>query len=274
MGAIYKENLVQIGLSDKEAVVYEALLGGKENSIGQLLHKIPEIKRPNMYALLYSLKGKGLVQEVEKKGKKVFTPESPQKLVDFVDARGFEYEQARTNLDSALPSLISQFNLASGKPNVQFYEGEKGMEKVVFDSLTSKTEILSYVDHEAVEKYFASFNSRYVAERIKKNIKKKIIALDTPSIREAAKTRYNPEYTDARVISASKYAFATVMQIYDGKVSYQTLDEKQLVGVIIQDERIYKMHKALFEYTWETAENIMPPSTLPALPTPDLPAVM
>ncbi len=275
MNTIYKENLVQIGLSDKEAVVYEALLGHKDNSIAQLLHKIPEIKRPNLYALLYALKEKGLVQEVEKNGRKTFIPESPQKLVEFTEKREKEYRESKLNLESALPSLLSQFNLASGKPNVQFYEGATGMEKVVFDSLSSKTEILSYVDHEAVEKYFSSFNARYVKARYAKNIKKKIIALDTPLVREAAKS-YNPEFTEARVIDATQYAFASVMQIYDNKISYQTLEDKLLMGVIIQDERIYKLHKALFDFTWNKAEDIMP-HIMPqvaqtVVPKPDHPA--
>ena len=46
------------------------------------------------------------------------------------------------------------------------------------------------------------------------------------------------------------------MQIYDGKISYISLSEGQMIGTIIEDQAIYKMHKALFDFTWSRAENI------------------
>ena len=41
------------------------------------------------------------------------------------------------------------------------------------------------------------------------------------------------------------------MQIYDNKISYLTLSDKEMIGVIIEDKYIYKMHKDLFEYMWK-----------------------
>lgn len=243
---------MQIGLSDKEAVVYEALLGGKENSIAQLLHKVPEIKRANLYALLYALKEKGLVQEVEKKGKKVFTPESPQKLVEFTEKREKEYKESKLNLESALPSLLSQFNLASGKPNVQFYEGAKGMEKVFFDSLRTTGEILTYVDSTIVHELFAEINAKYVKERYRLGIKKKIIGPESPTLHETAKNA-NKELTQVRALPKEFGPFPTVMQIYDDYISYQTIENDVLVGIIIQDRRISTLSRQLFMFNWERA---------------------
>lgn len=63
---------------------------------------------------------------------------------------------------------------------------------------------------------------------------------------------YHVKITDAKFIPVHAPAFKTVMQIYDGKISYFTLGVEQLVGVIITDPNIYEMHKAIFETLWES----------------------
>jgi hypothetical protein len=45
--------------------------------------------------------------------------------------------------------------------------------------------------------------------------------------------------------------FQSVMQIYDNKVSYITLTDDYLVGIIITDQYIADTHKYLFESLWE-----------------------
>ena len=46
------------------------------------------------------------------------------------------------------------------------------------------------------------------------------------------------------------------MQIYDNKVSYITLSDKEMIGVIIEDKHIYTMNRDLFDFNWELAQNI------------------
>ena len=73
-----------------------------------------------------------------------------------------------------------------------------------------------------------------------KKIKKKGIVVDTPFARTFLKN-YAPGVTETKLIERDMSAFHTVMQIYDGKISYITLSEENLIGVIIADPRIYEM---------------------------------
>jgi hypothetical protein len=57
-----------------------------------------------------------------------------------------------------------------------------------------------------------------------------------------------------KFIDHKLYPFNSVMQIYDGKISYITLSKTSKIGVIIEDKNIYQMHKSLFEYIWSKAE--------------------
>jgi hypothetical protein len=132
------------------------------------------------------------------------------------------------------------------------------MTRVLEDSLTSKTEIYSYADIEAIQKYIPTVNKKYVKKRNDLKLKKKGIALDTPFTRKFLKDYY-PGITETKLIDTKDAPdFQTVMQIYDGKISYLTLSEKKKMGVIIEDRHIYNMHKYLFEYLWKITPEFKP----------------
>ena len=41
------------------------------------------------------------------------------------------------------------------------------------------------------------------------------------------------------------------MNIYDGKVSYLTYVENDLIGVIIENDYIYQMHDSIWNLLWD-----------------------
>jgi hypothetical protein len=149
--------------------------------------------------------------------------------------------------------MISDFNLLSGKPNVQFFEGLEGIRKVLEDSLTSVETIDAYSDIESIEKYIPEINKDYVEKRRKFNIKKRGLILDTQKARELLQG-YNPDITENRFIKCSltPSTTQTIMQIYDNKVSYITLGENFYIGMIIESPNIYQLQKYLFQTMWES----------------------
>ena len=44
-----------------------------------------------------------------------------------------------------------------------------------------------------------------------------------------------------------------MLQIYDGKVLYATIDDKQKIGVLIHDRNLFMLLKQVFEFTWQSA---------------------
>jgi hypothetical protein len=194
----------------------------------------------------------GLVEKNDRPGKiAVFNAVHPVKLKEILDARLELAQSAKVNLESILGRLTSDFNLVSGKPGVQLYEGMSGIQQVLNDSLSSKTEIYTYADVESVDKYIPDINREYVAKREKLNLKKKGIAFDTPETRYFLEG-YHAGITEMKLISWRAMPFKTIMQIYDGKISYFTLGETNLVGIIVSDPHIYQMHKEMFEFLWNS----------------------
>lgn len=254
---MYEQYLTQAGLSPSQAALYEAMLKTGPAAAGKIA-KITPLKRGLVYKLLDELVSLGLAIKKDAPGKvAVFEPAHPGKLKELAEQKEAQAKTAQTALSAALGALVSDYNLAFGKPGVKFYEGVEGFRQITADSLTAKDKIRSYIDNEAVNKYVPKENQEYVRKRLRLKLKKRMLALDTPYVRERAKS-FDTEVTDIRVLDIRPFPFETVMQIYDDKISYLTLKPEAMFGVIIEDERIARMHKYFFDYAWERALPVMP----------------
>lgn len=249
---MFEQALGQAGLDKEQAEVYEALLKTGPAPARKISQATP-YKRTLVYKILEDLGKLGLVARHDEAGKvSVFAPAHPLKLKELAAKKEQQARDAQTALEGILGQLTSAFNLVSGQPGVEFFEGDEGVRKVAWDSLASKSEILSYIDNEAVNKYLPKLNQEYTAARNRLIIKKRMLTIDSAYIHSREKD-YNRATTDIRLISG-EFPFATVMQIYDDKVSYITLGDKKMIGIIIADPHIAKMHRSLFEYTWSAAK--------------------
>lgn len=247
-------NLVSLGLSENQITVYTTLLR-YGLMLGRNIILKTGIKKGLVYKVLEQLETMELVEKKERGNQAaLFFPAHPNNLQKFLDEKREIVETSQNILDESLGSMVSQYNLLAGKPNVQFFEGINGTKKVAFDSLTSQTPIYAYIDSEAVDTNFSDLNAKYVQKRIGKKTPKKILFPDTAHAKKDGKNITN-DYTSVRIMN-NWQSFATIMYIYDNKVSYITLEPGRLIGVIIEDKSIYKMHKSLFEQHWEYATSI------------------
>lgn len=246
----YLQLMVAAGLEPDQALIYELLLKSGPLKAGKIAQKSP-LKRGLVYKILDELVDLGLVIKNEPLGKvAIFEPVHPLKLKDLAESREQKFKTAQLALDGIMGQLSSDYNLSLNKPGVQFFEGLDGIKKILEDSLSAKTEIYSYADIESIHKYIKDINEDYIKKRERLQIKKKGIVLDTPFARNYLKN-YHRKITDTKFIKYNAPPFQTIMQIYDNKISYITLDPQKMVGVLIQDPHIYQMHKYLFEFLWE-----------------------
>lgn len=259
---MYEQTLTQTGLTAEQSLVYEMLLKLGPNPARKIAQNTP-YKRTLVYKILEDLGKLGLVTRKDEVGKvSVFEPAHPLKLKDLAEKKEQQAKAAQTALEGILGQLTSDFNLISGRPGVRYFEGIEGAKKVLADSLNATSEILSYIDNEAVDRYYPKVNEEYVSMRKQRKIKKRMIMVDSEYTKKHEKPD-DPAMTDIRVI-ASPTPFATVMQIYDNKVSYISIsaDANKLMAAIIEHPNIAQMHKTLFESLWAVAKPLF--SALPA----------
>jgi len=252
----YQESLTQAGLTPNQASIYDALIQKGPLPASKIAIEV-KLSRPLAYKVLDELVDMGLVEKQDKpQSVAKFGASHPLKLKEIADKRLEAAQGAKSALEGTLGKLISDFNLISGKPGIRFYEGKEGIREVMNDALTSTTEIYSYVDIDAVEHEIPDISRDFAKARQKLGLKKKNIGVDTPENRQEIEGYYT-DVTEERLIPWPTKSFGTVMQIYDGKVSYFTLGDK-MVGIIIADPHIYEMHRSLFEFTWNSPQAYTP----------------
>ncbi len=243
--------LIQAGLSSEQALAYQALLDRGPQKASDL-SKWTGIKRGLIYKVLEQLESMGLITKNESSGTvAVFSPAHPRLLLSNIERKEKEIGLTKEMLTNSIGSLSSKFNLISGKPNVQFFEGKEGIQKVLNDTLTIPTgsEIYTYTDIEAIVKYIPDVNESYSNKREKLGIIKKGLIIDSKEARDIIKN-YHTSVTQTKFLSIESNELEAIMQIYDNKISYITLKDNSMIGIIIEDPYIYKMHKLIFEHFW------------------------
>jgi HTH-type transcriptional regulator, sugar sensing transcriptional regulator len=248
---MYEQSLIQAGLSYTQATVYEALIKNGSMPAGKLTKKTP-FKRGLVYLALEDLVKLDLVEKDEKDHRAaIFQVKHPLQLRNLAEKREQQAKDAKLALEGMISSIVSDYNLVSGRPGVLFYEGLEGVKKVINDTLSSKGIIYTYADVEAIDKYIKKFNEEYAKKRDKLHLVKKGLVVDSLFSREYLKS-YHKETTDIKFIPINH--FGTIMEIYENKVSYVSMSDSKMIGVIIEDKNIFEMHKTLFEFNWENAK--------------------
>ncbi|MFA6587934.1 MAG: helix-turn-helix domain-containing protein [Patescibacteria group bacterium] len=246
------KTLTQIGLSEKEAVVYEALLSLGKVNMGKLLPKTP-YKRGNTYDILKDLTHKGLVTETEERGKKVFMVEPPDRFKILLEEQEKLIQQQDRILKTSFNSIASAYRLAMNKPGVRFFEGLDGIKEVLEDTLIDNKEkkLLTFSDVAGYAKYLKDWNTNYYAPKRKKlQIFEKVIIPDNAQALDYMKGYQANELTEIIFIDHTLYPFATEINIYENKASFVTFSEKNHVGVIVENNEIYSMLASIFNFCW------------------------
>ncbi len=251
------EILSKLGLNDNQIIVYTTLLTEGPSKAGTLSKKTP-LKRGLVYKTLEELIELELVNIDDPEAKVMkYAPAHPNALKDVSARRLADIESANAQLDHELGSLVSQYNLASGKPGVEFYEGEKGVKKALYETLDSTEVVYTYADIEAIDDNASKINKEYVTERLRKKVTNKLLVVDTPISVAVAQQEKSP-YTEFRLIkNEDAPPFNAVMKIYDNKILYATFANNFLTATIINDPAIHKMHKYLFEVLWDKSRSVL-----------------
>lgn len=255
----FEQHLVQAGLSREQARLYESLVRNGPSLASDAARRAA-ISRTLAYKVFTELATLGLVEKREEAGKvAVFTAAHPLKLKELIEKREAEAKDALTALEGVLGQMTSEYNIAGGKPGIRFYEGHEGVQKVIQDSLTSKTDILQYADIEIIETRLKKESDENLRIRAKRGIRKKLLVIDSAFTRALYASATDEAASEVRALPKGDIPFEVTLLIYDGKISYLTMRNETPIGVIIADQSIYEMHRHLFLTLYEKATPIQIP---------------
>lgn len=255
--------LKKVGLNEKEALVYLALLelGSQPASV---IGKKSKINRSTAYLILENLMKKGFVNQHVRADVKYFTAADPQVIVQSLERNEKHMSETRNELIELLPEFYALTNPLSIKPKVRFYEGEEGVKRAMEDTLTAKEGLLAW---DAMDSWLDStpglqkFIREYAKLRAEKyKIPVKVLVSDTQRSREYLLKEYPPleakkdPLMEIRWISKDVPRFKNEINIYDDKVSIVSLAKNELIGIVIESHEIAKTHKIIFQVAWKAGK--------------------
>lgn len=256
------KKLVRAGLSDKEALVYSALI----NLGGAFPSKIAEqtkLSRSTVYKILLDLSVKGLVNEIEKRNKLFYQIESPTRITKYLKAKVSIAKDELEKAEGLVPELENIYAFSAHKQKVTYFEGLESVIGIYESHVTCAKPytMLAWSNTEYLESFLKNnFSTVYRKEKEKKGILTRAIIPDSESGRAFVRDEYQrigvseKFWPEIRFVSKNKFLVSGEITIYDeDKVSIVNLNPDRINGTIIQDKAIHDMMRMIFELSWDGA---------------------
>lgn len=219
-----------LGLTDKEIKIYLANLQ-LGSSLVQKIANFAGLNRTSAYDLLKSLEQKGFVSYTIQSGKRFYQATNPNKLIDMLKER-------EELVKKILPELNSLSASVGKRPNVEVYTGKEGI-KTIFEQILSETKEFSCIaSKEQLLKLFEYYFPHFVERRKKKNIKVRLIGDSHPIDKSAS-------------FKLLKKKIKTATWLYNGKIAMISLEEKEPIGILINEKNFFETHQMMFELLWD-----------------------
>src|SRR3990167_6434552 len=249
-----KEDLIKIltdiGLSEKEAKIYLALLVLEAATANEIAKKA-DINRTSAYDVLEILIKRGVVSKYKKKSRTFFNVSDPKKLITYLEHEKADHEKTiekqKQAVADALPELISLQQPLSTRPKVQFFDGEKGMREAYEDTLTAKGGILAYANvqtmHEGLPNFFPEYYKRRTEAKvfIKAMMPKNALSLER-GIRDREEIRQSKFIPEGQ-------EFSPEVNIYNNKVLIASWKEK--MAVIVESKEFADLMRLTYQLLWD-----------------------
>lgn len=215
--------LQDIGLNEKEAVIYLALLSVDNDSVVDIAKKT-KIKRPTVYFILEGLAKKGLVSEVQVNKKTHYAAEPPERLGTFVERQKAVLDERAARLKDVIPQIKSVQREQGERPVVKFFEGRDGAVSALEEFFTTNTSggiaYFIYSNDLLNEVFTKEEKKKYLDIRLSKNIHSESIYTfkdgKLENVEDANRTR----------IDAVQYPITCDIAVYNDRVRITTLGKK------------------------------------------------
>ncbi len=244
---IEQKVLQNLGLSEKEAITYMALLQlGKSTVVS--IAKTAGLKRPTVYVVLDELKKKGLVSEVPEKGRTLYSPEDPAVLEQNI-------KHSLDDFKDLLPMFRAQFSRGT-KPTIKYYEDKDVIYNLYLNEIFPAKKIYFYGT--SVKKInttwpdmFRVWDSYWWSS--KKKQPKNVLEIVGNEPDDIAYAKYYIGQREIRIIPKGK-KFLADNAVADNKILITSFDP--LFAVLIESPALADTYRVLVELAWE--------STIPA----------
>lgn len=235
--------LQHFGLNKKQASIYLALLELGQSS-APTISKKSGVKRPTTYVILQELRQRGLLTEIPKKSKTLYTAKSPEMLLA-------ERKEQNEEIRIAMPEILALYNAKSEKPKVRFYQGEREVLDLYHKEIFQEKEILFIASIESIPENIMGSIVRHIPKIQKGEIVIREIQQGDP-VSQAFKKKYANEFWTIKT-APEEFQLPTDNAIYGNKIAIFSYKSEPM-AVVIESEDVAKTYRSLFEMAWSSIQ--------------------
>jgi len=236
-----QRTLVDLGLADREAALYLALLAaGPESMAG--IASASGWRRTTLYPRMQRLVKKGIVRVEVFGRRRRYAAITPEELYALHRAR---LERVR----DLLPRLGAIAAAQRPGTRVHAFEGREQVIAVYDDFLRERRSgpVLAFVALRATQRALPDFMATFITRRMRRKVRMRAIMPDTPESQDR-KRHDEEELRETRLIPADRWPFSGDVYIYGNRVAIVSAPE--LRAVRIESEDIAQTMRAFFELAW------------------------
>ncbi len=239
--------LEEIGLTEKEAAVYLALLSLETATAYQIAEHC-DVKKPTVYVILEELRKKGLVLKVPHAKKALF---AAQDLVEYVAAQESRLKAAH--------AILPRLHALGSKPKegVYFFNGLHGIAQALdykFDEMRGNTFHSFYGSFKRANPEIVRLSNTWDAKAVRSGMSFNIILPETDKAFQKELLELARKNGDSiRVRFSEEYASGTTfVEIGDDFV--RITDAEKLTSTIIDNGSVAEAMRQIFNIAWHKGQ--------------------
>ena len=242
---ILARNLTSFGLAENEAELYLCALAMGPSSILNLA-RASSLKRSTVYALVETLKKKGLMRIDMRGFKSAVVAEPPQHLEQMLEER-------QRLLKATIPELEKIVGLSGSEGFLRYHQGIEGI-KGVYQQLLKDVRVgedyLVISNPQYLMNLAPDFFERFFEKRARLPIRIRLLLQDGPMARKfkESERRFNQQVS----ILPTSTNLKTNLIIIPKRVVIHQLTPPDL-AIVIENPSVVQLHQQLFEIIWKTS---------------------
>lgn len=252
-----RDFLHNLGLTETEINIYVKLLELGKTSVSEMARNL-EMNRVTAHFTIQGLIDKGLITHVKEGRSRELTAQPPEALQYLIEKKDKEIKSLHEQFTGALPflsGLMPQQNQTDQEFDVKFYHGLTGV-KAIYREIFKTQELRAYVNVTSVSAAIPENYSLFPEASSTKKIKMREIIEDSEKSREYVK-KMDPINYSYRFFPEDLQKNIFDYLIFEGKIAMIS-GAKEINGIVIVNDNLYKNAKALFDMLWHLLPNPKP----------------
>ncbi len=242
-----KQNLLSVGLTDEEILVYFATLQPHTESILKIAQQTG-IPRTTVYILIENLIEKGFIREVAEGKKKHYYPAPPEKIIQYATTKKQQFTDVISQLQQNIPAIQALYNFQHTKPLLKYFEGNQMIAKLL-QSTIGDEELCLHLMSEEGSQILETELEEYRATIVRHLIPTREIVSDSLVNHHAMKS-YASARNRIKYLSSS-YATNVDYILYSQGMIMITYKNEIPMAVSLEDKYIMQFETVRFNLLWE-----------------------